>query len=326
MLFKKKKRQVALVYNDFMLKVLVSTSDNLYQAKLHSIPLDEGMVVEGIIEDEFAFFELLKVQVKMWDIKGYDVRFYVPESTVMMKSIEHPVELYSKAKIKAYVEMEIGRSVHLPFENPLIDVYDADEGDGKATIFATNAEEVRKITGLLDDAGLHPTVADIKVLSLLSLIDNTVDGLGDSTTLLIDWSINELSLAIYSGGEVEFLRFQTVETERAKWRTRMTEEGFDYVYEDDVMNYHAALMEPLAEIERIINFYRYSLNKGEKGVDRLLLTGDNPEIAYIADMLESQLNLPVDVFDDELMAKVAPDFHAQQASLVSLAMKEAPTA
>ncbi len=326
MLFKKKRRHVALVYNDFMLKALASNSDDLSQARYFSVALDEGIVVEGIIEDEFAFFELLKVQVKSWGIKGYDARFYVPESTVMMKSIDHPSDLKDKSEIRAFVEMEIGRSIHLPFENPLIDLYDADENDGKATIFATNADEVRKITGLLDDAGLHPSVADIKVISLLRLVNEAIDGLIESTTLLIDWSINELSLAIYSGGEVEFLRFQTVETERAKWRTRMTEEGFDYVYEDDVMNYHAALMEPLAEIERIINFYRYSLNKGEKGVDRLLLTGDNPEIAYIADMLESQLNLPVDVFDDELMAKVTPDFHAQQAGLVSLALKEVPTA
>lgn len=320
-MFGKKKRQVALVYNDFALNVLTANASELSHAKVYSIPLDEGLVVDGIIEDELAFFELLKVQVKEWGIKGQNVLFYVPESTVMMKIIDHPEELVDTPSIKAYVEMEIGQSIHLPFENPLIDLYDAKPGDGKATIFATNAEEVYKVVGLLTDAGLTPIVADIKIISLLRLVNKLLPNLANMTTLVANWSINELSLAIYSFGEVEFLRFQTIEIDRSKWQLRYTEEGFEYFYADDISQYQNALIEPASEIERIVNFYRYSLNKGEKGVDQIVVMGDSPELFYVADILKSQIALPVHIINDQLMAKVFSPFKASQASLVSLALK-----
>lgn len=322
MLFGKKKRQVSLVYNDFALKVLTSSSNDLTHAEVHSIPLDEGIVVDGIIEDELTFFELLKDHVKEWGIKGQNVSFYVPESTVMMKAIEHPQELEDVVSIKEYVEMEIGRTVHLPFENPLIDIYDAKQGDGKATIFATNADEVQKVVGLLTDAGLTPVVADIKVISLIRLVNLLLPNLNNTTTLLANWSINELSLVIYSFGEVEFLRFQTIETERSKWQSRYTEDDFEYFYNEEISQYQNALFEPLAEIERIINFYQYSLNKGEKGVDQIVILGDSTELTYIAEMLESHVALPIHVLTDQIMEEKFPNFKASQASLVSLALKE----
>lgn len=320
-MFGKKKRQVALVYNDFALNVLTANASQLSQAKVYSVPLEEGLVVEGIIEDELAFFEFLKDHVKKWDIKGQNVSFFVPESTVMMKAIEHPQELEDVESIKQYVEMEIGRTIHLPFENPLIDLYDAKPGDGKATIFATNAEEVQKVVGLLTDAGLTPVVADIKVISLLRLVNKLLPNLANMTTLVANWSINELSLAIYSFGEVEFLRFQTIDTDRSKWQSRYTEEGFEYFYADDISQYRNALIEPASEIERIINFYRYSLNKGEKGVDQIVVMGDSPELFYIADIFKGQTALPVHIITDQLMEKVFPPFKASQAGLVSLALK-----
>ncbi|HWI48717.1 MAG TPA: pilus assembly protein PilM, partial [Rummeliibacillus sp.] len=137
-----------------------------------------------------------------------------------------------------------------------------------------------------------------------------------------NWSINELSLVIYSLGEVEFLRFQTIETVRSKWQSRYTEDGFDYFYNDEISEYQKALFEPLSEIERIINFYHYSLNKGEKGVDQIVVMGESPELLYIADMIESQVALPVHIFTDQVIAEEFPNFKASQASLVSLALKE----
>ena len=320
MFFKKKKQHVALVYNDFMLNVLTSNSADLTQSKIYSVPLEEGIVVEGIIEDELAFFELLKDQVKKWGLKGQNVSFFVPESTVMMKAIDHPAELKDPVSIKEYVEMEIGRSIHLPLENPLIDIYDPKSDDGKATVFAMNADEVQKVVGILTDAGLTPIVADIKVISLIRLVNQVLPNLVNTTTLIAYWSINELSLLIYSLGEVEFLRFQTIETERSQWQSRYTEDGFDYIYKSEESEYKTALLEPLAEIERIINFYRFSLNKGEKGVEQIVVIGDSPELSYIAETLESQVSLPVHIFTDEVMEGKFPNFHASQASLVSLAL------
>ncbi|MBK3493442.1 pilus assembly protein PilM [Viridibacillus sp. YIM B01967] len=322
MIYRKKKRQLSLVYNDYAMQVLSVSSNDLTQAIVKGIPLDEGIVVDGVIEDELAFFEVLKEQVKQWGLKGQAVRFFVPDRTVMMKVIDHPQELKDEEAIKEFVEMELGRSIHLPFEDSLIDIYDAQAGDGKATLFATSADEVQKLIGLLDDAGLTPVVADIKAISNLRLLELVMPNIHNSTTLITDWSINELTITIYSQGEVEFLRYQTINTERSKWHSKYTEGGFEYVYGDEKMNYKTALMEPLSEIDRILNFYHYSLNKGEKNVDDIVVMGDSPELPYIIDTLESQLTLPIHTLTDQMITSKLPNFKASQSGLAGLALKE----
>ena len=131
-----------------------------------------GIIEGDTIRDEMALFDELKELVPAWGIKRHDVRFFVPDSSVMMKSFEHPTDVVA-GKLKAYVEMELGQTIHLPFTHPLIDVYDENPNDGEATLFAAPSDEVSKMAGLLDDVSLNPTVADVRTLSTISLFRNT---------------------------------------------------------------------------------------------------------------------------------------------------------
>ena len=54
-----------------------------------------------------AFFDLLKGLVKDWNISKHDLRFFVPDHSVMMRTFEHPKDLASD-QLKGYVEMELG--------------------------------------------------------------------------------------------------------------------------------------------------------------------------------------------------------------------------
>ena len=136
-----------------------------------------GIFEGDILDDEMALYETMKTLIQEWHIKRYDVRFFVPDSTVMMKTFEHPSDITS-AKLKGYVEMELGRTIHLPFSQPLIDVYDFNPNDGEAVLFAAPSEEVHKIAGLLDDLHLDPSNCRCKVISYYSLFreDNWFGG------------------------------------------------------------------------------------------------------------------------------------------------------
>ena len=61
----------------------------------------------------------------------------------MLKS-RHSAEIKSE-KLLEYVQMEIGRTIHLPFQEPLVDVYDHTPDDGHAVLFAAPSEEVGKL-------------------------------------------------------------------------------------------------------------------------------------------------------------------------------------
>ncbi|CAM5182938.1 Type IV pilus assembly protein PilM OS=Ureibacillus acetophenoni OX=614649 GN=SAMN05877842_10473 PE=4 SV=1 [Ureibacillus acetophenoni] len=91
------------------------------------------------------------------------------DPTILLKSFEHPSDVASN-KLLEFVQMELGHSIHLPFQEPLIDVYDPTPGDRQAMMFA-DAEEVHKLTNLLLDIDFDPEAADIRALCNLRFLD-----------------------------------------------------------------------------------------------------------------------------------------------------------
>ncbi|MFP3499419.1 hypothetical protein SB759_34950, partial [Pseudomonas sp. SIMBA_059] len=86
------------------------------------------------LKDEMALFEIFKENVHKWGGKKQKVRFFVPDPTVLLKSFPVPTDV-EPAMLREYAQMEIGHSIHLPFQDPLIDVYDPKDGDGQAMLF-----------------------------------------------------------------------------------------------------------------------------------------------------------------------------------------------
>lgn len=318
----KKKRFVALEVDEYVIRAIVMNSQDIKQAVVHEHPLKAGIMEGDTIRDEMALFEELKELVAAWGIKRHDVRFFVPDSSVMMKSFEHPADVVS-AKLKAYVEMELGQTIHLPFTNPLIDVYDAKPNDGEATLFAAPSEEVGKMAGLLDDVSLTPTVADVRTLSTIRLLENMNAFTDKKSYLITDWSIGGVSISIYRPGELEFLRYQTIDTPMQKWNSRQGDNGeVQFSYDGEIEEYRMLLIDQIAEIDRILNFYRFSLYKGEKAVDELIVLGDSPDITYILGEIRANYDTPVTYIGDAEVQKMYPNFKARHVPLIGLVHKE----
>ncbi|MER2071729.1 MAG: pilus assembly protein PilM, partial [Psychrobacillus sp.] len=169
--FKKKtSRYVVMDINEFSIKAVVINTNQIENAVIYQAPLKEGIFEGDVLVDEMAFYELMKELLEKWGLKRLDVRFFVPESTVMMKTFEHPDDVATE-NLKGFVEMELGRSIHLPYSQPLLDVYDFKQGDGEATLFAAPSEEIIKMAGLLDDLSLHPSVAEIRALASIRFFE-----------------------------------------------------------------------------------------------------------------------------------------------------------
>ncbi len=318
----KKKRHVSFEINEYVLRVLVANNPDLSQAKVMEYPLDQGIIEEGFIRDEMALYDLFKQHLHSWGGKRQNARFFVPDSSIMMRTFDHPSELPAN-KLKSYVEMELGRTIHLPFSEPLIDVYDHEPNDGQAMLFAAPSEEVQKFMGLLDDVSLHPIVADIRALTNIRFLGG-VELFSDSKTYLIaDWSIGELSISIYTNGKVEFLRYQSIDLPNRKWTARTIEnDEVEYFFDGEVEEYHSQLIDHIAEIDRILNFFQFSIHKGDKKVDEIIVMGDSPELDHIALQLKENYQTPIKMIDDAFVAKRFPGFKGKHATLIGLAMKE----
>ena len=319
----KKKRFVALDVNEYVIRAIVMNSPDLNQAAVYEHPLKVGVIEGDTIRDEMALYDELKELVHKWGMKRYDVRFFVPDSLVMMKTFEHPSDVIS-SKLKSYVEMELGQTIHLPFSQPLIDVYDEKPNDGEATLFAAPSEEINKMSGLLDDTSLTPTVADVRSLATIRFLEKIDIFTVNQSYLITDWSITGVSISIYTPGKLEFLRYQTIETPLPKWHNRHVDEReVQFYYDGEIEEYRMQLMDQIAEIDRILNFYRFSLYKGEKAVDKIIVLGDSPELDYITTEIRANYETPIHYIDNSIVQSVYTKFKAKHVPLIGLVLKEA---
>ena len=65
---------------------------------------------------------------------------------------------------------------------------------------------------------LNPTVLDVRSLSNIRFLKSTITFTAKRHILIADWSINAVSISIYSNGNVDFLRYQPVETPSRNWQ------------------------------------------------------------------------------------------------------------
>lgn len=318
----KKKSHVSIEVNDYVARVLVSKGPDLAQLQSYEFALPQGIVQDATIIDEMALYELLKEHASKLGGKKQNVRFFVPDTSVLLKTIEHPVDMSGK-ELAGYVQMEIGHSIHLPFQEPLVDVYDPIPDDGKAVVFAAPPEEVQKFMNILLDNHFNPQVADICALANLRLLEYLEMVNAKKTYLIADWSINELSICIYSEGNLEFLRFQSIDTDLTKWRHQtMDEANVEFKYDGDIEDYQMIITDQVLELERMMNFFRFSLHKGEKSVDEIIIMGDNPLLSNISKFLSENFTVPIHMVDDQRINSKFPGFKAKHASLLGLTLKE----
>lgn len=319
--FKKKKRIVAIELSDFYIRALHFIEGDIENASVFEEVLPAGLVEEEVVQDEMQFYDLLSELVKKWGIAKDDLYFFVPDHAVLMRVFKYPDDLPID-RLKGYVEMEIGASIHLPFESPLIDVDTKGMKEGEAVLFAVPSEDILTLMSIYEDVRLEPTHLGIRALSNLRFLAETKYLAQERTYLIVDWSVLSASMSIYSNGKVDFLRYQSIEVPKDSWVYKGDEEhGYRYIYEGDYEVYERLLIDQSYEIERILNFYRFSLHKGEKSVDEIVMMGDHPEIEAIVNQVRSVIDMPIRVIDDEYVSAHYPRYKAKHAALIGLSLK-----
>ncbi len=321
MLKLKKKSHLSVELNDYVLRGLVKKGPTPDQWDIVEIVLPNGVVAGASIADEMGLYQTLKRNVPILGGKNQDVRLFVPDTSVLLKSFEHPAEIKND-KLQEYVQMELGRTIHLPFQEPLVDVFDPIPDDGQAVMFAVPPEEVGKFVGILQDVNLNPEAADIRALCNLRLLEKIKKIDKQKTFLIADWSINELKICIFTNDNVEFIRFQSIDTDMTKWKATIANHDVEFNYDGDLQEYMMRVTDQVLELDRILNFFRFSLHKGEKSVDEMIIMGDNPYLQEISEIIRENINTPLQIIDDAVIQKHYPKFKAKHTSLIGLALKE----
>ncbi|KIL44564.1 type IV pilus biogenesis protein PilM [Jeotgalibacillus soli] len=329
-----KKKAINLVIQDYIIRMAEIDDRAIGNSiKIKERPIPFGLIKEGQIIDDLGFYEFMKLLVAEWEIKKRDVRFYVPESSVLMRPVTFP-SMLKGAEITEYFRMEIGQSIHFPFEDPIIDIVKISSAETRTErnepatlqgiLFATPEEEVRRYTEIFEDVQLKPVTADIRTLGNYRLLQSLKIIKQKGTYMLCDWTINSLTLSIFSDDVIDFMRYQQIETSLERWEYFLDNTGYiQYQLSGDTWNYEEQIDDKINELDRIINFYRFSLHKGEKEIDELLLMGDNPYLSEIASKVKNSYSVPVRLIGSEESAPHYPNLDSRHVSLAGVSLKEA---
>lgn len=306
------KKTISLVMNDYTLRVVDHNGSDITHIKSfkeQSIP--KGLVEHGRILDEMEFFDFIKETVKEWGLKKRLVQFYVPDSLVIMKKVKFPAHLKEK-DIHGHFIMELGQTLYLPFDNPIFDVAplpitENEQAEREGILFAVPEEEVQKYTEIFIDAGLDPVAADIRSIGVYRYFYHTyMPKNTDNVYLFFESNLNSILISIFSHNQPEFLRFQELDIQMDNWTCHPQDNDLlTWSYNGDEAHFLGLIDDQILELQRIMNFYCYSIHKGKKRVSTIILLGDFPLLEMIKQKIEQQIQIPIVIIDAYLTPEKA---------------------
>ena len=289
--FGKSKRVANIVIDDYVIRMVENNGRDLSSIKIVAEEALPSQVIEqGKIIDELAFYDFMKTFVQTWGIKRRRLRFYAPQALVIMREIELPENIQPK-EIKQYINMEIGHTIHFPFKNPVFDVYDVPEAEkiDKVTVLAAPEEELIKYTEIFADVNLHPTAVDIQPLGIYRYFFQQLENINsEQISMIVELHLTSMNISIFNDHKVEFIRYQPFNISLKEIKAIKENDSLDWTFTGDPTTLHTEINDQLNEIERLLNFYQYSLHQGNKSVNHLILCGDYPNLAHIEEQLTSR--------------------------------------
>lgn len=332
----KSNKIVNLVFDDYVIRMIESSNERRATTKsFKEVSLPVGLIKSGKIIDEIHFYEFMKNLVQKWGIKHRQVRFYVPNSLVIMRPVEFPTDI-KEENVKEYFMMEIGETIHLPFQQPIVDIHSpsfrkghtssnhfSDQEKRQGILFAVPEDEIIKYTEIFIDVSLKPITADIRELGVYRYFYEKDQIERGKSYLFFELNLTSINLSIFYNDQLEFLRYQPLHLEIQGWKaTGGEDQPLDWTYDGDELQKNSAVEDQINELERIMSFYRYSLHKGEQQVTDIIILGDYPDLVHVYQKINNQYGMKTTLLSDDLSEENDAKVPASFIPALGLALKE----
>lgn len=281
--------RVNMVITNKVLRYSYHKNNTVVGMVIHGeVELPDGTIKDGMIENQGVFIEVVNELVHKHKWKRKKLFFAMPDDTVVIRQLQVPQAL-TKEEAAGYVKTQIGSSLYLPFSNPTIalEFLEADEKHRDVLLFAYPKDKVSTFEEAFIKAGLKPMAADLTSLSVYRYFYLTKQQ-EKNHVLLIHWNKDALILTAFQNHKAIFSRYM-----------KMTP-----IQNDNEESVQPLIGEYIIEINRIIDFYHYSITKGGAQINQLLLSGDFPYLHAVKSNLSESVTLPIHNFEkEELTAK-----------------------
>ncbi|MET3697383.1 type IV pilus assembly protein PilM [Bacillus oleivorans] len=300
-LIRKKHHRVNIIINDrFVRFVEAGKNTSIIKYGQRSVP--SGLIVNGLVQDQDDFTLFLHKFVKESRIKGRLARFCVPDSQVIVRQTSVPVEIPDD-EIKGHLYFQLGQSIHLPFEDPIIEAvpHQIRNGDKEVILVASKESVVQQYQQVIDKAKLHPEAADLTCLSYYRLYYHLDLARPQEHLLLVQINPNSLQLSVFHEHKPVILRQIPLVFDEEAVEVHHGRNQFDQlVWKGNSRQLDEILTPVMTEIRRMMDVYRSNLAKGQYEINKLLIVGDHPCVNLLSIEINAQLSQEVHAFTEPL--------------------------
>ena len=301
-----KQRAVSFVLKDHVIRFVETKNlPEIQVQKWGERYLPAGIIKEGKILDRETLIIVLEECVADWKLKNRTVSFLVPDQYTVLRKLKVPADV-KEDEIRGYLFMELGTSIHLPFEDPVFDFHllpESQSSQKEILLFATPEETVQDYSDVFEEAKLKPAAADVSSLALYRLYDNLNHDKTNENLLMIQFDLTTVNVSIFENHQPVFIRHLLMDVDMVKWEypKQGENDGRKPVYSGDSTDVRHSLKDIYSEIDKVMNFYRYSLNQGKQQITKIFIDGDHPWFEEIFAEIKDRLDVPVVKLANQLL-------------------------
>lgn len=196
--------------------------------------------------------------------------------SVTVREVEVPIQL-AENEIRDYLELHMNESIRMPFDNPSFNytIYDQDEESYKLVLLAYPSEKVNQYQEILQNATLKPEVADVTALSLYRVAEKQalVSKEDNRHSMILQWNPGEITITVFHQDRPMFNRHS--QNDSLLHSFKRTQNG-EWVWKESEAELELSLEEQLNNLERFLDFYRYSVLNGAASISKIILAGSIP--------------------------------------------------
>lgn len=321
------KRTVQLIFNDHSIRYMEMKQINPpLPIKWGERVLPEGIIRNGKVVNKESLQLILEECAEIWKIKKRDVQMVVPDALIIIRKISIPLDI-KEDELNEYLYLEIGTSIHLPFEEPVFDTVVLKEEEEKKEVLLIAAQEelVQEYVEALTEAKLYPIAADISSLAAFRIYERLYTAAEEERLLFVHMDLENVNITIFEHGYPIFAHFLPLTFIREEWEMRVNRsQQMELSFQGDMKELMLEYDNVFREVNRLMDFYRYSIHQGREQLMKIILTGDHPMLSTtIKEELSSRFDLPIILPEvDSLLTGFKRSLPSAFHLVLGLALKE----
>ncbi|TCS79052.1 type IV pilus biogenesis protein PilM [Tepidibacillus fermentans] len=300
----KNKRQLAICFEEKMIRFIEVTLNQERIVEIHqAFSLENKLMNEAGHVDKESWKRFLKETVKPYKIKAKQVHVVIPTSNVIVR--QHVMPNLPEKELKQMIHYEIGNTIHLPFELPVVDIVkiktegaiykdDGEEGSQVVLVAAPGQMIYPIVEGLLD-VGLEVKSVDIPATSLYRLFKTNYPERKEEPMIIAEIMNHGVDLHIFDRGILWFTRHIQMDFTEEPSLIEGTINVKALLERIQSQEYYQSFVLDLAnEMERAMNFFQYTLNNRDQAINSCWIVSKHKLnenfYLYLQNRLEIEVN------------------------------------